>query len=74
MNSDSSQGSRNIWFNSLLAQTFFLVMTFFISFTQALQKPEPIAPAPLPGPSPIPLPPSPIPEPTPKPIPPAPPQ
>lgn len=74
MNSGTSQGSRNLSFISLLAQTFYLVMTFFISFAQALQKPEPIPPAPIPGSSTNPLPPSPIPEPTPKPIPLAPPQ
>ena len=43
------------------------------SSAQPLQKPEPIPPVPIPGPSPKPLPPSPIPAPAPKPIPPAPP-
>ena len=40
---------------------------------QTQQRPEPIPPAPVPGPSPKPLPPSPIPAPDPKPIPPVPP-
>lgn len=52
--------------------TIFAAMIAFSSFAQPLQKPEPIPPAPIPGPSPKPLPPSPIPAPAPKPIPPAP--
>ncbi len=46
-----------------------LLVIPFSGFGQTLQNPEPIPPAPVPGPSPKPLPPEPIPAPTPKPIP-----
>lgn len=52
--------------------SYLLVVPLWLPI-QALEQPEPIPPAPIPGPAPQPLPPSPIPAPTPKPIPPAPP-
>jgi hypothetical protein len=51
-----------------------LLLNSLSVFAQPFQKPEPIPPAPIPGPSPKPLPPAPIPAPEPKPIPPAPPR
>jgi hypothetical protein len=56
--------------SSLLASG--LLAGQLLSSVQRLQRPEPIPPAPVPGPMPKPLPPSPIPAPAPKPIPPAP--
>lgn len=50
------------------------ILVFCVSTTAQSQQPEPIPPAPIPGPSPKPLPPAPIPPPAPKPIPPAPPR
>lgn len=51
-----------------------VLMVSFSAFAQPFQTPEPIPPAPIPGPAPKPLPPAPIPAPAPKPIPPAPPR
>jgi hypothetical protein len=59
-----------------IANVILGLLTLHLSLASPIptqQRPEPIPPAPIPGPSPKPLPPSPIPAPDPKPIPPVPP-